>query len=1069
MKSLNLISLFIISIFIYSDGNAQTSDFFIEIRAETEHSQDYHNYIGVSTSATNGYDPGIDIPKPPQPAGDYIYLSIQPMVDSPPFYIGYSQDWRNAETDFEESCILWPIEVEAASENETITINFAIHNSTGTVIPVKVIYGEVTQDILSDSTLVLDANSTNMVIVVGNSNRPQVSMISPNSGDELNGSESTLCEWLISSDHLVLNTLLTVSYNNGVDWTTLLDEDTLCESFLWSVPETNIANGRLKVKVVDELYQKDSTEVSFSVVYETNNITDVSLFFPQDNDYLSGGDTITAIWSYSGGDQGLDNTQLSWALNGSAYSELNSFSNLDTSWTFRIPDSLFSPNTSFLVTTLLTSGNTFTDSASSVSLCATYLCNSDFEIWDTNSPDVGPPDNWSIGGGAANGVSVLRSYTYQVEGFCSANKNINSSGSYSLYQTISGPLIQEGIVYEFKGKILDNDPRVEAKLRMSYLNNDGGVISISESETSVDDSEFLTYSAIGIVPEGAEFLRFEICADGETDGSIYVDYLQISIPESYITVSILEPTGGEEFTYNGINVLPTSWSYGNSHPYVSSCEISYSINGGNNWNLITQFNNNTSVQYDWQGVDDYSIQTLIKITANPYEENVNSDVSEIFSIRPSMRIDTLEAGWHLYGLQLFPSDTTADAIIGDDVSSAYYLYDYVDTLGYHTVDRMSNLEGYWLALDDASMIDIEGEASFSPLSRTIYSGWNLISCGFPKEVKKSDLKFKINSSTKLYGSAVSSGWISAEIYGYDFETGQYLPVGENGYLLAGKGYWLGVLADSLEFIVEPPVVTAENPDDNPHDPQPSRDFWSSDIIAIIDGNRVHDLLTVGVNSNASDGFDCMYDCPSPPDSPTEVRPRLKLVSQSGPTPLGHHLLRDIRGRMDEENREKIWRFAIEKGETSTLHLDFSRLIEKMPVGYWASFHKNGIVYDLHQSAIITISENDEIYPQLFVEYGTDPVNEIPSDLLPNEYAVTSIYPNPFNDQVKIRISLPYRDLCDLCVFNIHGQLVQRLNNSYLPAGYHDFSWIGNGTSGIYFVRFNSGAGFSSTRKIMYVK
>ena len=97
-------------------------------------------------------------------------------------------------------------------------------------------------------------------------------------------------------------------------------------------------------------------------------------------------------------------------------------------------------------------------------------------------------------------------------------------------------------------------------------------------------------------------------------------------------------------------------------------------------------------------------------------------------------------------------------------------------------------------------------------------------------------------------------------------------------------------------------------------------------------------------------------------------------------------------------------------------------------------------------------------------------NEVYVDVTPSmDYALQQNYPNPFNPSTKIRFTIPQASVVNLTVFNAIGEQVKALVNNYYEAGSHEVIFnASNLTSGIYFVRMESGS-FVSTRKITLLK
>jgi hypothetical protein len=97
-------------------------------------------------------------------------------------------------------------------------------------------------------------------------------------------------------------------------------------------------------------------------------------------------------------------------------------------------------------------------------------------------------------------------------------------------------------------------------------------------------------------------------------------------------------------------------------------------------------------------------------------------------------------------------------------------------------------------------------------------------------------------------------------------------------------------------------------------------------------------------------------------------------------------------------------------------------------------------------------------------------------LIPADYSIYNIYPNPFNPVTNIMYGLPENVYVKILIFDIHGNLVQTLINNYQTAGYHSLEWDAvHHSSGLYFVKIIAGSSigsetnFSKTQKLMLVK
>jgi hypothetical protein len=83
--------------------------------------------------------------------------------------------------------------------------------------------------------------------------------------------------------------------------------------------------------------------------------------------------------------------------------------------------------------------------------------------------------------------------------------------------------------------------------------------------------------------------------------------------------------------------------------------------------------------------------------------------------------------------------------------------------------------------------------------------------------------------------------------------------------------------------------------------------------------------------------------------------------------------------------------------------------------------------------------------------------------LPVEFAISSAYPNPFNNTLNIKFSLTENGMTSLKVFDLAGRSAGTLVAGNLRAGVHRAEWVADGLpSGIYMLRLESG-----TRKVSH--
>jgi len=83
--------------------------------------------------------------------------------------------------------------------------------------------------------------------------------------------------------------------------------------------------------------------------------------------------------------------------------------------------------------------------------------------------------------------------------------------------------------------------------------------------------------------------------------------------------------------------------------------------------------------------------------------------------------------------------------------------------------------------------------------------------------------------------------------------------------------------------------------------------------------------------------------------------------------------------------------------------------------------------------------------------------ESPGSVLPREFALETLYPNPFNAEMVIRYALPRTSPVEVTVYNLLGQQVARHLMGSVPAGRHEMTLNAHDwSSGIYFVSWKAG-------------
>ena len=93
-----------------------------------------------------------------------------------------------------------------------------------------------------------------------------------------------------------------------------------------------------------------------------------------------------------------------------------------------------------------------------------------------------------------------------------------------------------------------------------------------------------------------------------------------------------------------------------------------------------------------------------------------------------------------------------------------------------------------------------------------------------------------------------------------------------------------------------------------------------------------------------------------------------------------------------------------------------------------------------------------------------------ADLIPNGFALSQNFPNPFNPTTNITVHLPEdQQHANISVWTLAGQKVATLYQGDLNSGTHTFTFNGeNLASGMYFYRIDAGL-YQATKKMLLMK
>ncbi len=144
--------------------------------------------------------------------------------------------------------------------------------------------------------------------------------------------------------------------------------------------------------------------------------------------------------------------------------------------------------------------------------------------------------------------------------------------------------------------------------------------------------------------------------------------------------------------------------------------------------------------------------------------------------------------------------------------------------------------------------------------------------------------------------------------------------------------------------------------------------------------------------------------------------------------------------------------------------------ERHQVEWHLSELEDSVVYRLYafmdDGSFLPITDQA---PQYIMKVETDDVDDVQASTLPTEFAIESIYPNPFNPTVEVEFAMPQAGDIKIQWYSLEGRLVDVQTIAGAMPGFHKIAWTPqNLASGMYLMRASSPAG-ELTGKVLYLK
>ncbi len=366
-------------------------------------------------------------------------------------------------------------------------------------------------------------------------------------------------------------------------------------------------------------------------------------------------------------------------------------------------------------------------------------------------------------------------------------------------------------------------------------------------------------------------------------------------------------------------------------------------------------------------------------------------------------------------------------------------------------------QGYWLYSPDGYDYSEDNAVSLVSEDIAMQPGWNLLPNPHFCDYNLGQLRFIYNGDMRTFGSIVSMGVVSENVYSY--LEGQYQKT-EN--IAAGGAAYFYVTMPA-----EDNLLCRFTPYSNSSMPFPLPKDWQIDISAT---QADTDHLKLGTSPQASEEYDFRFDFPQPPAKPFAESIEIFTNTYAQNSFPFRKLQQNFKSSLEATLSDTVfWNFelSLPNQDAVTLKLDLTSLPENHYVSIyldgnsWCNLVNNVYIYSFSPSQSGNLSG--------IVEVRVDPSLAGSNLDLVNSL---SCFPNPFNPVTNISFQLVEKANVKMEVYNVKGQRVKILLNSVLPAGVHQITWQGDdqfgrrAASGIYLIRLKTDRNTKTLKTLM---
>jgi hypothetical protein len=476
------------------------------------------------------------------------------------------------------------------------------------------------------------------------------------------------------------------------------------------------------------------------------------------------------------------------------------------------------------------------------------------------------------------------------------------------------------------------------------------------------------------------------------------------------------------------------------------------LQSGQTFDLFPQLN----YTFQSDGLSSYEFEIIVGAGGPP-------------ALSPTNRV--LTSGWSLIGLPLDPAGQTLDQVIWDQTPGYAYLFSHEPPNGYgmrSPADPAVQGKGYWIATDTGFTWTMIGARNLAGQLIDMQEGWNLIGnpLWFPGPFE--GISVVRGGTTYSWLEAIFLGYVATGVQSYDPNTGSYFDAVD---LRPWEGYWVNALEPNLQLAFNwenfqvLPSRMIQNKSEIPIDAR----TWSIDLV-LWDSKRNQTSVTLGINPDATEGFDPQYDMALPP-SPPGGGPILAFTRPEWDLASGAHFSRDV---MPQGDHDLTWNAIVKvtKPGTAKLIWDSSKWPDNADFQIYLPSENRVLVMSMRAESSVDLDLGTAALPIVI----RTPNFASGVDDTPGLAYRVGVHPNPFNPMTTVSFDLPKSGKAEIRLYSVRGELVSILGGEHFAAGSHQVIWQGkdqsgrNAPSGSYFAKlYVDGKAQGSTTKMSLVR